>query len=113
MPFNNYLNDFLTLTSNNTDYVWFKFSKPCGYSFIFPFLKDSPSSILYTHIDSYWKNTNNIIMNQKGEILYRTYNKSIRQWICDSNMVSETSIGEPLLYTIYFNVLNYENNINN
>lgn len=110
VSFNNLLDNFITLTSNNTDYVWFKFKKSCGYSFVFPFLKNCPASNLYSHIDGYWSETNNIIWNLNGEILHRSYNKSIRDWINQSKMVSETPIGEPLLYTINFDVSSYNLN---
>lgn len=112
--FNNLLDDFLTLTSSNTDYIWVKFTKPCGYSFVFPFLKNCPSSSLYTHIDSYWSDTNNTIWNNNGDILHRSHNKTIRDWINETRMISETSVGQPLLYSINFDISSYDlNNIRN
>jgi hypothetical protein len=105
MSFNNYLTNFVTLTTTiSDDYIWFEFRKPCGYSFIFPFIKNSPSSALYSHIDSLWHCTNNFIWNQKGELLSRAYNKSIRDWIRESQMESLTPIGQPIVYRITFDV---------
>jgi hypothetical protein len=104
MSFNKYLTDFVNLTCISDDYVWFEFRKPCGYSFCFPFIKNNPTSSLYSHLDSLWHSTNNFIWNHNGQMLSRAYNKSIRDWIRESQMESLTPVGQPMVYRITFDI---------
>ena len=109
----NIFEDFLQITKNNhDDFVWILFEKSCGYSFIFPFLKNSNTFVLYNHLDCLWNTTVNHIWNQYREYLPRESGLKIRDWILKSNMTSLTSIGYPIVYKVYFNTGSVPNNNN-
>jgi len=95
---NNQLHDFINKTiENQNDYIWITFSKSCGYSFIFPFLRNDNINALYRHLDIL--NINNSILiwleyNNQKVVINRSDNRTIRDVIVDNN-------------TVYFETINY------
>jgi hypothetical protein len=106
---NNRLNDFINKSIENTDdYIWITFSKQCGYSFIFPFLKNDNINALYRHLDILWDNNCNIIWleyNNGKIIINRSDNRTIREFITNNNILRDN-------YNVFFETVSY-NDIQN
>jgi hypothetical protein len=107
---NNRLHDFMNKTIENTDdYIWITFSKSCGYSFIFPFLKNDSINALYRHLDILWDNTCNMIwleINNERIIISRGDNRTIREFITNNNILRDN-------YNVFFETVSYNNIVNN
>jgi hypothetical protein len=106
---NNGLNDFINKTIENTDdYIWITFSKKCGYSFMFPFLKNDSINALYRHLDILWDNNCNLIwleINNQTVIIRRSDNRTIREFITNNNILRDN-------YHVFFQTLSYNNILN-
>ena len=99
---NNYTNQ---IKSNFDDIIWFLFEKPCGYSFIQPFLKNAPVTSLYLHLDCLWTNTLNHIWDTNKNYISRNSQIKLRNWIAETNM-KPISYNHPLVYKVYFDTSN-------
>ena len=101
---NNRLHDFINKTIENTDdYIWITFNKSCGYSFVFPFLKNDSISALYRHLDILWDNTCNMIwleINNEMIIISRGDNRTIREFITNNNILRDN-------YNVFFDTISY------
>jgi hypothetical protein len=100
---------FYSIKKNHDDYVWLLFEKPCGYSFCLPFLKNLPTSSIYSHLDNIWTQNLVCVYTEKDEILYRGNSLSIRDWIRNTGpKCIKSDLNQPLVYKIYFDTLSYD-----
>ena len=110
-------NNFEMIFRNTDQYVWFKFTKCCGYNITFPFLYNDSIQSLYRHIDILWnhstvnmiwlENSNNNI--ELRQIITRGDTRTIKQFIQD-NQLYRPNFG--IVYNVFFDTGNYDTHLN-
>ena len=101
---------FNKVKNNFDDYTWILFEKPCGYSFLYPALRNSPINSLYQHLDHLWTTSNNQIWTVDGTFINRSDYRTIRSFISENQYKPISSKTFPLVYKIHFDTSNYSIN---
>ena len=98
------INECVTnLLSNQDDFLWVNFTKPCGYSFMCPFQRNDSIQALYRHLDNLWVGNQHVIWFQRNDMMLLYLNRSeqlsIRDFLLRNNICRAN---HKMSYHVYF-----------
>jgi hypothetical protein len=106
-----FINECLTnLLTNQDDFLWINFMKPCGYNFMYPFQRSDTVQALYRHLDNLWAGNQIMVWFQPRNdahviILNRSEHSSIRDFLYRHHILRSNELS----YNVFFETTPYHN----
>ena len=104
---------FTTLLTNQDDFLWINFIKPCGYKFMYPFQRSDTIQALYRHLDNLWVGNHIFVWFQlpapaaaAAHIIYlnRSDHLSIRDFLYRHHILRSNEMS----YNVFFDTIPHQ-----
>jgi len=101
---------FTTLLTNQDDFLWINFIKPCGYKFMYPFQRSDTIQALYRHLDNLWVGNHIMVwfqpQNDARRIIYlnRSDHLSIRDFLYQHHILRSNEMS----YNVFFDTIPHQ-----